>query len=127
MYIDMPMSMYALTHITCNVACELSGKGELTPQDLAAVLCVHLFAYVLDGDLDDVELELWKQVCEKVGPTIAVYRPERIAYVCTRFREVQYITAKDLHDCFDPGAKVKIPCSAKFREYGYILSGKLSA
>ena len=104
-----------------------NGEGELTPKDLAAVLCVHLGAYVLDGDLDGVELELWEQVCEKVGPTVAIYRPERIAYLCTRFREVQFITAKDLHDCFEPDAEMVIPWSAKFREYGYVLSGILSA
>jgi Ca2+-binding EF-hand superfamily protein len=78
-----------------------SYKG-LTPDEVRAVLCVHLLAFILDGDLGASELTLWKLVCDAAGPQIAVYDPGAIKALCVSFRGMNAVAVLDLLNAFDP-------------------------
>ena len=50
------------------------------------MLCVLLLAFVLDGELDAVELKLWRAAVEAAGSETAGYYEDRIMHLCYRFR-----------------------------------------
>ena len=101
----------------------------LKPDEVKVVLCVHLLAFVLDGDLASSEMELWKLAChvrflliftvlrlfcdffatdwvyfgeQAAGPGLAVYDPGAVKALCVRFRGLQPIAVTDILACFDP-------------------------
>jgi hypothetical protein len=78
-----------------------SYKG-LTTNEVRAVLCVHLLAFVLDGDLGAGEMELWKTVCAAAGPEVAIFDPAAVKALCVSFRGMNAVAVLDLLNAFDP-------------------------
>jgi hypothetical protein len=63
----------------------------------------------------------------QVGPTVAEYYPQRLTTLSVRFRAFEFITAKELQDCFDPLAdEMDAPLTTVFTNCAYNLSACLS-
>lgn len=96
-------------------------KG-LTQAEVKAVLCVHLLAFILDGDLGGSEMMLWETACDAAGPEVAVFDPGAIKALCVRFRGIKPVAVLDLLNTFDP-SKVhtdenqEVPVNVRLREF----------
>jgi hypothetical protein len=94
----------------------------LSENELRVVLCVHLLAFVLDGDLGASEMELWEAVCHAAGPETAVFDPAAVKSLCVHFRGLMPIAVTDLVAVFDPskvrtGENQKVPFNVQLREF----------
>jgi hypothetical protein len=94
----------------------------LSENELRVVLCVHLLAFVLDGDLGASEMELWEAVCRAAGPETAVFDPAAVKSLCVHFRGLMPIAVTDLVAVFDPskvrtGENQKVPFNVQLREF----------
>ena len=90
-------------------------KDTVTLRDQKCIMSMFMLAALMDGDLNRTELRMWQSMCELVGPAVAVYRQDRIEFLCDRYRECAFISAKDIHDTFDPQAVVEVPASSRLR------------
>eukprot|EP01047_Picozoa_sp_COSAG01_P077891 COSAG01_NODE_14194_length_1484_cov_60.122744_2_plen_66_part_00 len=63
---------------------------------------------------------------DATGDDIAGFYPERINLLAWRFRNYEFISAQDLHDCFRPDAVVEIPSGHRAGELWYRLTAFLT-
>ena len=92
----------------------LQGTDDtVTEKDQQCILSMLLLAAMMDGDLNRTELQMWQSACEAVGSTTAEYYQDRIELLCDRYRSCDFITARDIHNTFDPTATVEIPALSK--------------
>lgn len=74
--------------------------GKLSDEERLVAMSIHLLACILDGDMGHSQMDHWEEVCTAAGDLAGFY-PDRITYLTTRFREFDYISAEDLHACFN--------------------------
>ena len=94
---------------------------------MRAVLCVHLLAFILDGDLAGSEMPLWETVCAAAGPGVATFDPAAVAALCVRFRGINAVGVMDLLNAFHPSRmkahdgsereKEPVPFNIRAREF----------
>ena len=99
--------------------------GPLNDEERLVAMSIHLLACMIDGDMGHSQMELWEQLCEAAGD-LAEFYPDRIRSLGTRFRDFDCITAKDLHEAFDPRVELELPAGHKQKYWCFQLQNFLT-